>query len=142
VKTFSPTVESVERDWYVLDMTGKNLGRTAAEIAKVLMGKNKTTYAPHIDGGDFVIVLNADKFSVTGKRMTQKMYIRHSGYPGGMKKASMREMLEKHPHRILEHAVSGMLPKNRLRALRMKRLKLYTSGKHPHEAQQPKTLNV
>jgi large subunit ribosomal protein L13 len=142
VKTYTPTAESIKRDWYVVDMQGKNLGRTAAEIAKVLTGKNKPTYATHMDTGDFVIVLNADKFSVTGKRMTKKLYIRHSGYPGGFKSMNMKETLTKTPLKILELAVRGMLPKNKLRDKRMKRLKLFLEGTHPHQAQQPVEMKI
>jgi large subunit ribosomal protein L13 len=142
VKTYSPTVESVKRDWYVLDMKEKNLGRTAAEIARMLTGKNKPIYSTNIDTGDFVIVVNADKFSVTGNRMTKKLYRRHSGYPGGFKEFTMKELMVKHPLKILELAVMGMLPKNRLRAKRIKRLKLYTGENHPHIAQQPIPMEI
>jgi len=137
VKTYIPKKESVERTWHVIDMEGKNLGRTATEIAMILMGKNKPSYTPNIDVGGFVIVVNADKFTVTGNKMTDKMYRRHSGYPGGLKEVSLKDVLKRRPERVIETAVSGMLPKNKLRAPRMKRLKIYCSPKHPHQAQRP-----
>ncbi|MFP4498402.1 MAG: 50S ribosomal protein L13 [Vulcanimicrobiota bacterium] len=137
MKTYTPTKESVKRDWYVIDVEGKTLGRAATEIAMLLTGKRKPSYSPHMDMGDFVIVLNADKFHTTGNKMTDKLYRRHSGYPGGLKETNLKTLLEKHPTRALEFAVKGMMPKNRLRSPRMKRLKIYTKDTHPHKAQNP-----
>lgn len=142
MKTFTPRKEDITRSWFVVNLEGKNLGRTASAIAKVLSGKNKPIYSPHIDTGDFVIVLNADKVSVTGRKLEQKFYRRHSGYPGGFKEEALRDMLSKHPERVIELAVKGMLPKNKLRAQRMKRLKVYCSDSHPHKAQKPVDMNI
>lgn len=142
VKTFNPTKESIVRKWYVIDLNEKNLGRAATEIAKILSGKHKPIYSPHIDTGDFVIILNADKFNVTGDKMNQKMYRRHSGYPGGLKEQNLKTLMIKHPDRPVRIAVNGMLAKNRLRSLRMKRLKVYMGGEHPHHAQNPTTLEL
>lgn len=142
MKTFSPTKESVVRNWFVIDLKDKNLGRAASEIAKILSGKHKPTYSPHIDVGDFVIVLNADKFNATGRKMLQKLFIRHSGYPGGYKEETLTELMAKFPDRPIRHAVNGMLAKNRLRALRMKRLKVYLGEEHPHKAQMPVAYNI
>ena len=130
----------IERKWYVVDAKGKILGRLASRIARVLIGKHRPQYTPHIDSGDFVVVINADKFRVTGKKLTDKIYYSHSMYPGGLKKISLELMLEKHPERAMYNAVSGMLPKNRLRARRLKRLKIYTDAKHPHTAQSPQEI--
>lgn len=138
MKTKVLKTSEIKRNWYVVDATGKVLGRLASRIARVLIGKHRAQYTPHIDSGDFVVVINADKFRVTGKKMTDKIYYSHSMYPGGLKKISLELMLEKHPERVIYHAVSGMLPKNRLRARRLKRLKIYTDATHPHTAQSPK----
>lgn len=142
MKTYVPKKDDVKRNWYVIDLKDKNLGRTATEIAKVLMGKHKPAYMPNIDMGDFVVVLNADKFSVTGKKMIDKMYVRHSGYPGGITSVSLKDMLAKHPEKAIMMAVNGMLPKNKLRDPRLKRMKVYCSENHPHEAQKPVELKV
>ena len=142
MKTYIPKKEEVTRTWYVLDMKGKTLGRAATEIAMVLMGKNKPHYTPNIDVGDFVVLVNADKFEVTGNKMLDKLYRRHSGYPGGLKEVNLRDLMKKHPDHAIRFAVSGMLPKNKLRAPRMKRLKVYTTPNHPHKAQRPVELNV
>ena len=132
----------VIRKWYIVDATDKILGRLASRIALILIGKNKPQYSPHLDCGDFVVVVNADKFRVTGKKMKDKIYYSHSFYPGGLKKINLESMLEKHPERVIYHAVSGMLPKNKLRARRLKRLKIYTASDHPHKAQSPQKINL
>ncbi len=141
-KTISAKPNEVERTWYVVDAEGKTLGRLSTEIARILRGKHKPSYTPHVDTGDYVIVINADKVRVTGKRLDQKMYYRHSGYMGGLKTVSLRRMLETHPERVIEHAVKGMLPKNRLGRQMYKKLKVYASPDHPHQAQQPQPLEL
>jgi large subunit ribosomal protein L13 len=142
MKTYLTKPAEVERQWYVVDAEGKNLGRLASEIAKILRGKHKPIYSPSVDCGDYVIVLNADKIAVTGRRLDQKYYYRHSGYPGGISSISLREQLERHPTRPLEAAVKGMLPKNPLGRKMLKKLKLYTGSEHPHQAQQPVELEL
>jgi large subunit ribosomal protein L13 len=134
--------EEVERKWYIVDATDKILGRLASKIALVLTGKHRPQYTPHVDSGDYVVIINADKFRVTGKKMTDKIYYSHSFFPGGLKKINLELMLKKHPERVIYHAVSGMLPKNRLRARRLKRLKIYTDDKHPHSAQSPQKIEL
>jgi large subunit ribosomal protein L13 len=124
----------------VVDARGQTLGRLASEIAKILKGKHKPIYTPHLDTGDFVIVINAEKVHVTGNKMDQKMYYRHSGYPGGLKSITLREQLKRHPTRVIRSAVKGMLPHNRLGRATLKKLKVYAGDAHPHEAQQPKPL--
>ncbi|HIQ12421.1 MAG TPA: 50S ribosomal protein L13 [Caldilineales bacterium] len=141
-KTYSAKPEEIERTWYVVDAEGKTLGRLAAEIAKILRGKHKPIYTPHVDTGDYVIVVNADKVRVTGNRLDQKIYYRHSGYIGGLKAVPLRRMLETHPERVIEHAVKGMLPKNRLGRKVYKKLKVYASPDHPHQAQKPQPLEL
>ncbi|SMO77886.1 LSU ribosomal protein L13P [Balnearium lithotrophicum] len=142
MKTFMQRKEDVQRDWYVVDATGKTLGRLASEIAKILMGKHKPTYTPHVDGGDFVVVVNAEKVFVTGKKLDKKVYYWHTGYPGGLKQATLKELLQKKPEEVIRLAVRGMLPKNKLRDRRMKRLKVYAGPEHPHKAQNPKPLEL
>ncbi|HID33839.1 MAG TPA: 50S ribosomal protein L13 [Anaerolineae bacterium] len=141
-KTYSAKPEEIERTWYVVDAEGKTLGRLAAEIAKILRGKHKPIYTPHVDTGDYVIVVNADKVRVTGNRLDQKIYYRHSGYIGGLKAVPLRRMLETHPERVIEHAVKGMLPKNRLGRKMYKKLKVYALPDHPHQAQKPQPLEL
>jgi large subunit ribosomal protein L13 len=141
-KTLSAKPNEIERTWYVVDAEGKTLGRLSTEIARILRGKHKPIYTPHVDTGDYVIVINADKVRVTGKRLDQKMYYRHSGYMGGLKTVPLRRMLETHPERVIEHAVKGMLPKNRLGRQMYKKLKVYASPDHPHQAQQPQPLEL
>jgi len=141
-KTLSAKPHEIERTWYVVDAEGKTLGRLATEIARILRGKHKPIYTPHVDTGDYVIVINADKVRVTGNRLDQKMYYRHSGYMGGLKTVSLRRMLETHPERVIEHAVKGMLPKNRLGRQMYKKLKVYASPEHPHQAQKPQPLEL
>jgi large subunit ribosomal protein L13 len=141
-KTYTPTADSIERQWFVVDATGLNLGRLAAHVAAILRGKHKTTFAPHIDTGDYVIVLNAGKITVTGDKMETKLYSRHSQYPGGFRQTSLRDMLAKHPERVVEIAIKGMLPHNRLGRQMFKKLKVYTGSTHPHQAQNPQTLEI
>jgi large subunit ribosomal protein L13 len=135
MKTYSTKASDIKRNWHVIDASGKVLGRLATRVATLLKGKHKPIYAPHMDTGDFVIVLNASKVLVTGKKAGQKMYYRHSGYPGGLKRESFNEMMEKHPTRIIEHAVKGMLPHNRQGRAMARRLKVYAGDTHPHQAQ-------
>lgn len=132
----------VSRQWLVVDARDQILGRLCSRIARVLVGKNKPQYSPHVDSGDFVVVLNADKFRVTGRKLSDKIYYTHSMHPGGLKAVSLKSMLEKHPKRVIYKAVSGMLPKNRLRARRLKRLKIYLSSEHPHVAQTPVPVDL
>ena len=142
MKTYTPKATEIERAWWVVDAEGKVLGRLASEIAKVLRGKHKPMYTPHLDTGDHVVVINAEKVRLTGKKEEQKTYFRHSGYMGGDKHIPVREMREKHPERIIELAVKGMMPKNNLGRLMLKKLKVYAGSEHPHEAQQPKELEI
>lgn len=142
MKTYTAKTEEVERKWFVVDAEGKTLGRLASEIAQILRGKHKPIYTPHVDCGDYVIVVNADKVHVTGRKLDQKMYYRHSGYPGGLTEISLRRQLETHPDRVITAAVKGMLPKNKLGRRMIKKLKVYAAPTHPHEAQQPKTLEL
>ncbi len=141
-KTYVPPVDSVEKKWYVIDAADQRLGRLASTIAQILRGKNKPTYTPHMDTGDFVIVVNADKVNVTGKKRFQKLYRRHSGRPGGMKTETFAQLQARVPGRILEQAVRGMLPKNALGRQLFTKLKVYAGPEHPHEAQQPEVLNI
>jgi large subunit ribosomal protein L13 len=138
VRTYSAKAHEIQREWYVVDASGETLGRLASRIASVLRGKHKPIYTPHVDCGDFVIVVNADKVRVTGRKMDQKFYYRHSGYPGGLKQISLRDQLDRHPDRVIRLAVRGMLPKNRLGRQMIKKLKVYATPDHPHQAQQPK----
>lgn len=139
-KTYVTKKDDVHKDWYVVDATGQTLGRLVTQVARVLSGKHKPTYSPAVDVGDYVIVVNADKIHVTGNKLDQKMYYRHSGYPGGLKGITLRRQLQQHPERVIEHAVRGMLPKNRLGRQMLKKLKVYAGPEHPHAAQQPKPL--
>jgi large subunit ribosomal protein L13 len=135
MKTYSTKAKDVERKWHVVDASGKTLGRLATQVANLLMGKHKPTYVPYLDTGDYVIVLNAAKVRVTGKKAKQKTYYRHSGYPGGLKAETFEKMLAAHPTRVIEHAVKGMLPHNRLGRAMFKKLKVYVDDSHPHQAQ-------
>ncbi|MGB8708075.1 MAG: 50S ribosomal protein L13 [Dehalococcoidia bacterium] len=135
MKTYSTKAKDVERRWHVIDASGKTLGKLATQVANLLMGKHKPTFVPYLDTGDFVIVLNATKIRVTGKKPKQKTYYRHSGYPGGIKAETYEEMMATHPTRVIEHAVKGMLPHNRLGRAMFKKLKVYTGDSHPHQAQ-------
>jgi large subunit ribosomal protein L13 len=142
MKTYSAKPGEIQRDWYVVDAEGKTLGRLATQIANTLRGKNKATYTPHTDTGDFVIVVNAEKIHVTGQKLDQKLYYNHSGYPGGLRTRSLRTQLERRPTEVLRKAVKGMLPRNRLARQQINKLKIYAGPEHPHEAQAPKTLEV
>jgi large subunit ribosomal protein L13 len=137
-RTFSPKASEIQRDWVVIDATDVVLGRLASHTAAILRGKNKPTFAPHVDTGDFVIIINADKVALTGQKALKKMAYRHSGYPGGLKAVSYSELLEKNPVRAVEKAVRGMLPKNSIGRSQLRKLKVYTGSEHPHAAQQPK----
>ncbi len=134
--------DEVTRKWYLIDAKGKTLGRLAARIAILLRGKHKPTFTPHIDTGDFVVVINADKVVFTGKKWKEKFYIHHSGYPGGLKSISAEKMREKHPERLITMAVQGMLPKNKLGRKLIKKLKVYAGDSHPHQAQMPEPINL
>lgn len=142
MKTYSQKPAEVERKWYVVDAATMPLGKLAVVVADKLTGKSKPTFTPHVDGGDFVIVTNARHIVVTGDKLTDKRYYRHSGFPGGIKDLSLQEMLEKYPERVIEHAVAGMLPKNKLVADRMKRLHVYPEAEHNHAAQKPIALKA
>jgi large subunit ribosomal protein L13 len=133
--TYSTKVSDIERKWWVIDASGKTLGRLASEVASLLKGKHKPIYSPHLDVGDYVIVVNAAEVKVTGNKLSQKTYYRHTGYPGGLKSISLGRMMETHPTRVIEHAVKGMLPRNRLGAAMFSKLKVYPGAEHPHEAQ-------
>ena len=140
--TFMANPDKVERKWYVVDADGLTLGRLASEVAKILRGKNKPVFTPHVDTGDYVIVVNAEKIKVTGKKLDQKIYYRHSEYVGGMKETTLKEMLNKHPERVIEFAVKGMLPKGPLGRQMYKKLFVYAGPDHKHAAQKPETLEV
>jgi large subunit ribosomal protein L13 len=140
MKTFMASSATVDRKWYVVDAEGMTLGRLASEVAKVLRGKNKPTFTPHVDTGDYVIVVNAEKIAVTGKKMDQKIYYSHSDYVGGLKSATLKEMLAKHPERVIEHAVKGMLPKGPLGRQMYTKLFVYAGPDHKHAAQKPEVL--
>ncbi len=144
MKTYSPSAEEAKaaREWWVVDATGQTLGRLASEIAKILRGKHKPTFSPHVDGGDFVIVTNCEKIVVTGDKLDTVRYYRHSGYPGGLKSRSMREQLARFPDRVILAAVRGMLPKTRLGRAQIKKLRIYAGDEHPHAAQMPKVLEL
>ena len=140
MKTFMASPATIDRKWYVVDATGMTLGRLAAEVAKVLRGKNKAIFTPHIDTGDYVIVINAEKIKVTGKKLDQKIYYSHSDYVGGMKETTLREMMNKKPEKVIELAVKGMLPKGPLGRQMIKKLHVYAGAEHGHEAQKPEVL--
>lgn len=140
--TFSAKPETVKRDWYVVDAAGKTLGRLATEIASRLRGKHKAEYTPHVDTGDYIIVINAEKVAVTGKKRTDKIYYRHTGYIGGLKEATFKEMIERHPEQVIEIAVKGMLPKGPLGRAMYRKMKVYAGSEHNHAAQQPQVLDI
>jgi large subunit ribosomal protein L13 len=142
MKTFVANPETRQRDWYVVDAEGKTLGRLATRIADTLRGKHKPEYTPHIDTGDFVIVINAEKVAVTGNKLRDKRYWRHSGYPGGIRSRTLGEMLERRPEEVIRLAVKGMLPRNRLARQQLRKLKVYAGPDHPHEAQRPRPMEV
>jgi large subunit ribosomal protein L13 len=141
-KTWNAKKGDVERRWYVVDADGQTLGRLATRIADTLRGKTKPQYTPHVDTGDFVVVINAEKVAVTGQKLDQKRYYRHSGYPGGLRSRTLREQLDRQPAEVLRSAVKGMLPKNRLARQQLGKLKIYAGPEHPHEAQAPKPLKL
>ena len=142
MKTYQATAQDRERDWCVVDADGKTLGRLATQIADVLRGKRKPTYTPHVDVGDFVIVINAAKVAVTGKKLEDKRYWRHSGYPGGIRSRTLGDLLERRPEEVIRRAVKGMLPRNRLARQQLRKLKVYAGAEHPHRAQKPETLEI
>ena len=141
-KTYSAKPGEVTRDWYVVDADGQTLGRLATQIADALRGKRKPEYTPHCDTGDFVVVVNAEKIRVTGNKLNDKIYYRHSGYPGGLRSRTLAEMLERRPEEVIRKAVKGMLPRNRLGRQQLTKLKVYAGPEHPHEAQMPKQMEV
>lgn len=141
-KTHFTTPNEVERKWFIVDAQGKTLGRVASEVAQVLRGKHKPSFVPNLDVGDFVVIVNCEKIHVTGRRLDQKLYYRHSGYPGGLYNRTLREMLERFPERVIRFAVKGMLPKGPLGRDMLRKLKVYVGPEHPHEAQQPEVLEL
>jgi large subunit ribosomal protein L13 len=140
MKTYNAKPGEIAREWYLVDADGQTLGRLATRIADTLRGKDKAAYTPHVDTGDFVVVVNAERIKVTGNKLDQKEYIRHSGYPGGIRRRTLREQLERRPEEVLRRAVKGMLPKNRLARQQITKLKIYAGPEHPHEPQSPKPL--
>ena len=142
MNTFNAKAHEVKRDWYIIDATNQTLGRLATEVARRLRGKHKSVYTPHVDTGDYIVVVNVEKITVTGKKFENKIYYRHTGYPGGIKGVTFKDMQAQHPERILEKAVKGMLPKNILGREMYRKLKVYTGSEHPHSAQQPKQLQI
>jgi large subunit ribosomal protein L13 len=142
MKTFTPKPHDIQRDWLVVDAQDKILGRLASTIATRLRGKHKPEFTPHADNGDFIVVVNAEKIRVTGNKMVEKVYHRHSGYPGGIKETALKDVLARHPERVITMAVKGMLPRNRLGRALLKKLKVYAGPEHPHAAQQPQPLDV
>jgi len=142
MKTYVANATDRERNWLLVDAEGQTLGRLATQIADALRGKRKPAYTPHVDTGDFVIVVNAEKIAVTGKKLDEKLYYRHSGYPGGLRSRTLREQLERRPTEVLRKAVKGMLPKNRLARQQINKLKIYAGPEHPHDAQKPEPLEV
>ncbi len=141
-KTFVTKNIDVQREWYVVDAAGQTLGRLATRVATMLRGKHKPIFSPSVDTGDYIVIVNADKIHVTGRKMDQKIYYRHSRYPGGLKEITLRNLLHKHPTRVIEHAVRGMLPKTKLGRQMIKKLKVYAGPNHPHEAQHPQSLEL
>src|SRR4051794_38191462 len=141
-KTWNAKPGEVERRWYLVDAEGKTLGRLATQIADTLRGKNKPEYTPHCDTGDFVVVLNAEKIKVSGNKMTEKIYYRHTGYPGGLRQRTLEEQLERRPEEVIRKAVKGMLPRTKLGAAQLRKLKVYAGTEHPHGAQNPRTIEI
>ena len=142
MKTWNAKPGEIEREWHLVDADGQTLGRLATHIADTLRGKNKPQYTPHIDTGDFVVVVNAEKVAVTGKKLDDKIYYRHSGYPGGLRQRTLREQLARRPEEVIRKAVKGMLPRNRLSRAQLRKLKIYAGPEHPHTAQEPKELKT
>lgn len=141
-KTYYPKPGDIEREWLLVDAQGQTLGRLASQVARLLMGKDKPNYTPGVDVGDFVVVINAEKIAVTGKKLDEKIYYRHSGYPGGLKQITLREQLNRHPERVIKAAVKGMLPRNRLGRKLLRKLRVYAGPEHPHHAQKPKPVDL
>jgi large subunit ribosomal protein L13 len=142
MKTFMPKADAVDRKWYVVDAEGQTLGRLSSEVAKVLIGKNKPIYTPHVDTGDHVVIINADKVVLTGKKLEQKLYRYHTGHPGGLKEIKYKDMMKNKPEEVVMHAVKGMLPKNKLGRKMLKKLRVYRGSEHKHEAQKPEVLEI
>ena len=142
MKTYSAKAGEIKRNWWLVDATDQTLGRLSAKLAMILQGKNKPVYTPHMDTGDFVVVVNVDKMRVTGRKLDQKIYYRHTGYAGGQRATLMRDMMNDHPERVLTHAVKGMLPKNRLSSAQLKKMKIFSGPEHTHAAQQPRVLEI
>jgi large subunit ribosomal protein L13 len=142
MSSFIQKPAEVERKWYVVDAEGKTLGRMASAVAAILRGKNKPTYTPHVDCGDYVIIINADKVAVTGKKRQEKIYKRHTGYPGGLKELTFEQLMEKHPEEVVRHAVKGMMPNGKLGRKMFKKLKVYAGPEHDHAAQKPEVLDI
>jgi large subunit ribosomal protein L13 len=142
MKTYVATASNRERDWLLVDASGRTLGRLATQIADALRGKRKPEYTPHVDTGDFVVVVNADRIRVTGNKLEDKLYRRHSGYPGGLRTRTLEQMLERRPEEVIRRAVKGMLPRNRLARQQLRKLKVYAGSEHPHAAQQPKPVEL
>ncbi len=142
MKTYSAKAGEIKRDWWLVDATDQTLGRLSAKLAMILQGKNKPVYTPHIDTGDFVVVINVEKMRITGRKLDQKIYYRHTGYAGGQRATLMRDMMNDHPERVLTHAVKGMLPKNRLSSTQLKKMKIFSGPEHTHAAQQPRVLEI
>jgi len=142
MKTYVPKADEVKREWYIVDAAGQTLGRLATRIATVLRGKHKATFSPHLDGGDFVIVINAERVALTGRKRQQKVYYHHTGYMGGLREVPFERMITSHPERVIRFAVWGMLPHNRMGRALLRKLKVYAGPEHPHQAQQPKPLDV
>lgn len=141
-QTFQAKKEDLDRKWYVVDASGKTLGRLASQVATILRGKHRPTYTPHVDTGDFVIVINAEKVHLSGRKLQKKIYYRHTGYPGGLRMRTAGDMLATRPERVIEQAVKGMLPHNRLGRRQLRKLKVYRGDAHPHEAQKPEVLEI
>lgn len=142
MKTYMPNADTVDRKWYVVDADGQTLGRLASEVAKILSGKTKPIYTPHVDTGDHVIVLNVEKLVLTGKKLDQKLYRWHTGHPGGLKEVKYRDMMQNKPEEVFMHAVKGMLPKNKIGRAMLKKLRVYSGAQHEHAAQQPEVLEI
>ncbi len=142
MKTYMPNADTVDRKWYVVDANGQTLGRLASEVAKILSGKTKPIYTPHVDTGDHVIVLNVENLVLTGKKLDQKLYRWHTGHPGGLKEVKYRDMMQNKPEEVFMHAVKGMLPKNKIGRAMLKKLRVYRGSEHTHEAQQPEVLEI
>ncbi len=142
MKTTIIKEKDIKKDWYIVDATGKTLGRLASKVAHILMGKHKVNYVPHLDVGDYIVVINADKIVLTGKKLSKKIYYKHSGYPGGLKEKVYKELMEEKPEFVFKKAVKGMLPKNKLSRKMFKKLKVYSGSKHPHQAQNLKIIEI